>query len=119
MGYPVTLPNSHIYEAIADERARQESLRRSGKFLHTCASEDFAAFTHFGRTTVLGEEFGEVCRAALDAEQVAEGRHDPASALQKLRTELIHVAAVAVAYVEALDYTAPPTVGHARKDGAP
>ena len=103
MTYPVILPNAYIYEAIADERAQQERLRESGKFLHTCASTDFAAFTHFGRVTVLGEEFGEVCRAALDVEKVAEGRDFPASAHAKLREELIQTAAVAVAYIEALD----------------
>lgn len=103
MSYPAILPNAHIYEAIADERTRQERLRESGKFLHTCASPDFQAFTHFGRATVLGEEFGEVCRAALDAEKVAEGRHNPDGARSKLREELIQTAAVAVAYIEALD----------------
>ena len=96
MSYPVILPNAHIYEAIADERARQER-----KFLHTCASPDFKAFTHFGRVTVLGEEFGEVCRAALD---VDKGDH-PNTARAKLRDELIQTAAVAVAYIEALDAT--------------
>jgi hypothetical protein len=44
---------------------------------------------------VLGEEFGEVCKAVLEG-QTAE-----------LRTELIHVAAVAVAWVEELDNLAP------------
>ena len=104
MSYPVILPNAHIYEAIADERHRQEQLRQSGKFLYTCASPDFKTFTHFGRATVLGEEFGEVCRAALDAERMAEGRKDdPAVVLARLRDELIQTAAVAVAYIEALD----------------
>lgn len=109
MSYPIIVPNGYIYEQIADERARQERLRESGKFLHTCASEDFKAFTHFGRATVLGEEFGEVCRAALDAELVAEGRkNDPALVRAKLREELIQTAAVAVAYIEALDAQAQP-----------
>ena len=103
MTYPVILTNAYIYEDIADERARQERLRKSGKFLHTCASPDFTAFSHFGRVTVLGEEFGEVCRAALDVEKVAEGRDDPTTALAKLRAELVQAAAVAVAYIEAID----------------
>lgn len=51
---------------------------------------------------MLGEEYGEVCRAALDVEKIAEGRNDPA-ARAKLRAELIQVAAVAVAYIEGLE----------------
>jgi hypothetical protein len=99
---------------VADRKAvlcrrheRQERLRESGKFLHTCASPDFATFTHFGRVAVLGEEFGEVCRAALDVEKIAEGRYDTGAAASKLRKELIEVAAVAIAYIEALDSVAP------------
>lgn len=94
-----------ILVEVGAERERQERLRESGKFLHTCASRDFEAFTHFGRAAVLGEEFGEVCRAVLDVEKIAEGRHHDDLAKTKLRAELIQVAAVAVAYVEALDAT--------------
>ncbi len=43
------------------------------------------------RTLVLGEEFGEVCRAVLEGDEA------------NLREELIQVAAVAVAWVEAID----------------
>lgn len=103
MSYPIIVRNGYIHEEISDERVRQERLRASGKFLHTCASPDFRAFTHFGRVVVLGEEFGEVCRAALDVEGAAEGRHDLITARAKLRAELIQVAAVAFAYIEALD----------------
>lgn len=44
-----------------------------------------------GKTAVLGEEFGEVCRALIDG-----------SGSSKLREELIQVAAVAVAWAESL-----------------
>ena len=91
------------YSEVRAERTRQEMLRVAGKFLHTCASPDFVAFGHFGRAAVLGEEFGEVCRAVLDVEKIAEGRGDPGAARKKLRAELIQVAAVAVAYIEGLD----------------
>ena len=91
-----------IYDAIDIERIRQERLREQGKFLYTCASADFRAFPHAARVTVLGEEFGEVCRAALGVEHLDEGRYDRAAALVKLRAELVQVAAVAVAYLEAL-----------------
>lgn len=86
---------------ILAERQKQERLREAGKFLYTCAERDFTAFTHFARATVLGEEMGEVCRAVLDVEGVAEGRGKP-GAREKLRAELVQVAAVAVAYLEAL-----------------
>ncbi len=103
MTYPLVTRNAHIYEASDDERARQERLRLDGKFLHTCASPDFVAFTHFGRAAVLTEEVGEVARAVLDVEKIAEGRHEDALAFKKLRAELIQTAAVCVAYIEALD----------------
>lgn len=95
--------SARIYRAIHDERARQERLRESGKFLDTCASPDFETLSHFARVTILGEKYGEVYRAMLDVEQAAEERDVPAMARAKLRTELIQVAAVAVAYIEALD----------------
>ena len=107
MSYPLVTRNVHIYEAVDDERVHQERLCESGKFLHTCASPDFIAFTQFGRAAVLGEEYGEVCRAALDVEKVAEGRHEPAASRARLRKELIQVCAVAVAWIEALDYYPP------------
>ena len=94
---------TEIFTEISFERVRQEGLRASGKFLYTCASPDFAAFSHFARAAVLGEECGEVCRAVLDVEQIAEGRNKPSEAKKRLRKELIEVAAVAVAYIEALD----------------
>lgn len=98
------LPHPHIYFAIADERCRQERLHLEGKFTHTCWSPDFGAFTHFARVSVLGEEYGEVCRAALDVENVTGGRCGSAAERRaKLRKELIEVAAVAVAYIEGLD----------------
>jgi len=46
--------------------------------------------------TILGEEYGEVCRGALEAEF---GSQD----LANYREELIHTAAVAVAAIECLD----------------
>lgn len=77
-----------ILSEVAAERERQERLKASGKFTHTCA--DLEASVGY-KTIVLGEEFGEVCRAAHD------GKPD------QLREELIQVAAVAVAWVQALD----------------
>lgn len=44
-------------------------------------------------TAVLGEEFGEVCKAQLENGELSD----------ELRTELVQVAAVAVAWVEQID----------------
>lgn len=79
---------TNVLDAVADERERQERLKAKGKFAHTCAdvelSDDVCC-------RVLGEEFGEVCRAINDGD------------LANLREELIQVAAVAVAWVERID----------------
>lgn len=50
----------------------------------------------FAYLTILGEEYGEACQAALHAHFDDEDIHD-------LREELVQVAAVAVAFVECLD----------------
>lgn len=50
--------------------------------------------------SILGEEFGEVCRAAYEATRNGAD-------WAKYRAELIQVAAVAVAQIEALDRVGP------------
>ena len=75
-----------ILEEIAEERGRQD--------------EKWGADGIVWRSTetgvrVLGEEYGEVCRAVNERDRAAA------------RTELIHTAAVAVQMVEALDADAP------------
>ena len=101
MSYPVILSNVHIYEAIADERARQNQLKAEGKFMYTCADPQM---TDGARIAVLGEEFGEVCRAALERGVDGEMSYDKHG--KDLRKELIQLAAVSVAYIEALDAVA-------------
>lgn len=78
---------------IAGERERQERLKRLGEFRATCAD---AEMTHDERMVVLVEEVGEIARAVLERSGA------------DLRDELIQVAAVAVAWVEALDAEAKP-----------
>ena len=85
---------------IADERDRQEVLRESGKFSATCATVGEHRMDDFQCLAVLGEEFGEVSRAVC--EQIAGNIENRAH----LRTELVQVAAVAVAWVERLDLEA-------------
>lgn len=80
-------------DSILHERARQEQLRREGKFPFTCADPEIADVL---KLPVLGEEFGEVAKA------MNEGDADA------LREELIQVAAVAVAWIESLDPLTPP-----------
>lgn len=53
--------------------------------------------------TILGEEFGEASRAALEVYFAHRKRPQKRTWLERLRMELIQVAAVAVAIVEHLD----------------
>ena len=75
-----------VLAEVGRERSRQEQLKAEGKFTYTCAD---AEMTDGQRLAVLVEEVGEVARAMNDG--------------KGLREELIQVAAVAVAWVEAID----------------
>lgn len=88
-------PIAHVLDAVARERARQEALRASGKFSWTC-SDPLVSDAH--KLAVLAEEFGEVSRAIVEQLIDVTRRDVPA-----LRAELVQVAAVAVAWCEALD----------------
>lgn len=86
--------NPRISSAIDEERSRQ---RRKFAGLHhwgegDCSSDQVPEIV---KAAVLAEECGEVSRAVLD--------HAP---LVQLRAELVQVAAVAVAWLEALDCVA-------------
>ena len=74
--------------AVASERERQEELVREGQLRWTAAHADCPDAK---RLSALVEEVGEVARALHDEEGA-----------DRLREELIQVAAVAVAWVEAL-----------------
>lgn len=80
---------------ITDERQHQENIgeakRAAGKDWRSCADPRMPGGDPM-RYLVLGEEFGEVANAML------EGAGDA-----HLRAELVQVAAVAVAWVEAID----------------
>lgn len=77
-----------IFDEVIVERQRQERLKASGKFEYTCAD---ATPTNYFKASVLGEEYGEACAAVNEKDDA------------QLREELIQVAAVAVAWVQALD----------------
>jgi hypothetical protein len=85
----LTPPTPQTQKALGDvitERYRQE--KKWGEQNHD----------PFYYLTVLGEEYGEACQAALDAHHHC----DPVK-LEHLRTELVQTAAVALAIVECLD----------------
>jgi NTP pyrophosphatase (non-canonical NTP hydrolase) len=84
-----------VLAEVGRERSRQEQLKAKGKFTYTCAD---AEMTDGQRLAVLVEEVGEVARAMNDG--------------KGLREELIQVAAVAVAWVEAIDTPESRFSGH-------
>ena len=86
---------SIIYVQIARERLRQEELKKEGRFRYTCADMEM---THADKATVLVEEVGEVCGAVIQLAGIGTDRPNA-----DLRKELLHVAAVAVAWIESID----------------
>lgn len=89
----------NIVNDVLVERDRQDALVKSGKFPWNCSDKRVAAGD---KLMVLGEEFGEVSKAAYEL------THETDSGCHKrhrdnLRTELVQLAAVAVAWIEAID----------------
>lgn len=82
-----------IFVAISTERLRQEHLKSIGKFKDTCAGNGLQPFEKFA---ALAEEFGEVAKALMSNERIAEESE------HTLYEELIHVAAVSVAWCESI-----------------
>jgi NTP pyrophosphatase (non-canonical NTP hydrolase) len=93
------MSRARIFDDVTAERARQDVMKAAGRFRYTCADKEM---THDQRGLVLGEEVGEVCRAVLELSALANDAHG-----KNLRKELVQVAAVAVAWIEALDAEAP------------
>lgn len=102
--------------AVGEERERQEALVKAGKFFWTCgathrplaqsrSNNHPQPITNAEKLAVLAEEFGEAAREVTE-EIIARDRDDKKHELasrNRLRKELIQVAAVCVAWVEALD----------------
>jgi NTP pyrophosphatase (non-canonical NTP hydrolase) len=86
--------------AIANERRDQDRRKAEGCFEFTCAD---SALTNAEKLTILVEEVGEVAREVLtqDGRRLARDTEGTVRALHK---EVIQVAAVATAWVEALSY---------------
>jgi NTP pyrophosphatase (non-canonical NTP hydrolase) len=95
MGYTIWPdgPAGDALSAIFKERIRQEDLKTKGKFKFSCADVEL---THPQRLSVLVEEVGEV------GHEVNEEINQPLDVL-RLKKELIQVAAVCVAWLEALE----------------
>jgi glycerol dehydrogenase-like iron-containing ADH family enzyme len=87
--------NGEVLEAIRRERFRQEDLKSKGKFAYSCAD---GGMSNAERLTVLAEELGEVSHEVNEG--IGTGR---VIDMKKLRKELIEVAAVACAWIEAID----------------
>lgn len=68
---------TRIYQLISNERARQDYLHGADLGMMALA--------------ILGEEFGEVCKAQFEKKP------------EELREELVHLAAVAVRWLEEID----------------
>jgi hypothetical protein len=79
---------TEITVAIACERDRQNRLLREGKIANDCASPNVLPVY---KVAVLGEEFGEVCKAVIE-------RQDK----EQLIKELVQIAAVSIAWLESL-----------------
>jgi len=85
-------------ELVVSERERQEQCKADGRFQFTCADDGMSNAEKF---TVLGEEIGEVAQEVLTQAGHRLAR-DTLGTRPALRAELVQVAAVAVAWVEAL-----------------
>jgi NTP pyrophosphatase (non-canonical NTP hydrolase) len=83
---------------ILNERAEQERLKAEGRFKYTCADLEMS---NSEKAVVLVEEVGEVCRAVLESNGLVHDGRKVGNYAQ-LQKELIQVAAVAVAWLEAL-----------------
>lgn len=94
---------NHVFDDIYLERNRQERLKSLGKFPFTCADVELGDIS---AGLILGEEYGEVCRAVLNASHLAHDQYET-----DLRAELVQVAAVTVAWIEKLDKRAEQKVG--------
>ncbi len=93
-----TARTMQVLEAVSLERRRQEALLNQGKLPFTCADPEI---NHADKLAVLTEELGEVGKALYELRWLAPP-DDLEPYRAALRTELIQVAAVAVAWAESI-----------------
>jgi len=87
-----------VFARIAAERDRQRQLLQAGKITFDCAS---VIPDPNRKLRVLAEEVGEVAQE-LDRLESCKDRRGERFVLEDLETELVQVAAVAVAWLESL-----------------
>lgn len=90
-----------VMDAVYAERQRQEILKLQGKFRWSCAdiwNDPKTRIPDSEKLAVLAEEFGEVARLVAES-VISINRRNP----QELKRELVQVAAVAVAWIEAIE----------------
>lgn len=100
-----------VLNRMIDERARQEDLKRRGKFLFSCA--DHPGLNDTQKLLVLVEEVGEVAQVILNLQHLAKDWKDELAAVgfeerhlilkAKLEEEVTQVAAVAMAWLESIE----------------
>lgn len=83
---------------VKTERIRQDGLKALGRFEFTCADD---GLTNAEKLACLTEELGEVAQEVLTQEGRRLAR-DTVGTPEALRKELVQVAAVALAWIEAL-----------------
>lgn len=91
---------------VQAELARQHALKRMGRFDWVC-SDDFDPKTgrdisDSERLAVLAEEFGELAREVCDGLKSGETVDAMHARFERMRSELVQVAAVAVSWLEGL-----------------
>jgi len=92
-----------VLHEVRCERLRQDELVRNGTHPFRCAD---AQVDQGSKLLVLSEEFGEVAKAAYELKWCSvPGPGADAANEEYLRTELIQLAAVAVAWAESLTST--------------
>lgn len=96
---PDALRRAVALRSISIERDRQQGLKARGQFKYSCADSEMNAME---KIAVMGEEFGEVCRAALEMASLSNDLHF-GNAREALRAELVQLAACATAWVECID----------------
>lgn len=87
-----------VMASVSREVERQEKLQKEGRFNFT-AKDVGVDIAHSTALAMLSEEVGEVSRELLGISKIVEH----GGTWKKLRTELIHVAAISVAWIEALE----------------
>lgn len=87
-----------VLQLVAYERVRQEQLKEEGRFSYTCAD----ILPDATKLAILMEEVGEVAREVLTQPGLAIA-HDTSGTRDGLQRELVQVAAVAVAWAEAIE----------------